>query len=75
MRYVTSIERLAIERGMQQGMQHEARAILERQMHKRFETLSDETLTRLKSATLEQLNRWADRILDAPTIAFVFGEH
>ena len=87
MRYVTSIERLAIERGMQQGieqgieqgmqqgMQHEARAILERQMHKRFGTLSDETLTRLKSATLEQLNLWADRILDAPTIAFVFGEH
>ena len=44
-------------------------------MHKRFGTLSDETLTRLKGATLEQLNLCADSILDAPTIAFVFGEH
>jgi hypothetical protein len=83
MRYVTSIERLATERGLQkgmqqgieQGMQKEALAILERLLSKRFGPLSPEIHTRLKSATLEQLNHWADRILDVPTLAALFDEH
>ncbi|MEO5344237.1 MAG: DUF4351 domain-containing protein, partial [Gammaproteobacteria bacterium SHHR-1] len=95
MRYVTSVERLATERGlqkgmeqgmqqglqqgvqqgMQQGMQKEAQAILERLLRKRFGPLSPETRARLESATLDQLNHWADQILDAPTLAALFEEH
>ena len=119
MQYVTSIERLAIERGMQKGMQQgiekgieqgilqglqqgiekgieqgieqgiekgieqgieqgielgESR-VLERQLTKRFGPLSEQTSQRLKNATLEQFNLWSDRILDAPTLAAVFGDH
>ena len=47
--------------------------ILQRQLTKRFGTLSDSTLTRLHSATSEQLELWADRVLDAPTLQEVFG--
>ena len=91
MRYVTSVERLAIERGIQQGLQQgieqgieqgklegklEGEAIvLERQLAKRFGPLSDETRARLKNATAEQLELWAERILDAPSLAAVLEDH
>lgn len=83
MRYVTSVERLAIERGMKQGIQQgklEGKLegevnVLERQLAKRFGPLSDETRARLKNATAEQLELWAERVLDAPTLAAVFDEH
>lgn len=47
--------------------------ILQRQLTKRFGILSDSTLTRLHSATSEQLELWADRVLDAPTLQEVFA--
>jgi hypothetical protein len=62
----------ATARGMEQGMQHEAISILERQLTKRFGPLTVDTRTKLKSASLDQLDLWADRILDAPTLAAVF---
>ena len=49
--------------------------VLERQLAKRFGPLSDDTRARLKNATAEQLELWADRILDAPTLAAIFGDH
>ena len=91
MRYVTSVERLAIERGLQQGIQQgiqqgklegklegilEGEAtVLERQLAKRFGPLSDETRGRLKSASAAQLELWAERILDAPTLAAALEDH
>ena len=59
----------------QQGMQQEAKTLLARLLSKRFGALSEETQMRLQQATLEQLNHWVDRILDAPTLAEVFGDH
>nr|VFJ69680.1 MAG: protein of unknown function (DUF4351) [Candidatus Kentron sp. DK] len=83
MRYVTSVERLAIRKGMQQGMQQGklegkiegAATILERQLTKRFGSLNDEIRDRINAATLEQLDLWADRILDAATVNAVFEGH
>lgn len=83
MKYVTSVERLAIQLGEQQG---EARGkaagkaegkaeLLTRQLIKRFGPLSIEASQRLQAATADQLDRWADRILDAPTLAAVFDVH
>ena len=79
MRYVTSVERLAIERGIQQGklegkLDGEA-TVLERQLAKRFGPLAEETRGRLRSASAEQLELWAERILDAPTLAAVLEDH
>lgn len=91
LKYVSTFERLATEeglqkglqQGMQQGMQQgklegklEGEVIfLERQLTKRFGPLSNETRARLRTATESQLEQWADRILDAPTLAAVFELH
>ena len=50
-------------------------AVLARQISKRFGPLDEQTTARLKSATLDQLDIWADRILDAPTLQAVFDGH
>jgi hypothetical protein len=49
--------------------------VLEHLLTKRFGTLSDDIRARLENATAEQLELWADRILDAPTLAAIFGNH
>jgi hypothetical protein len=64
-----------IEQGIEKGMQHEAISILERLLTKRFGPLSADTRAKLNAASLDQLDRWADRILDAPTLAAVFEDH
>ncbi len=83
MPYVTSVERLAIRRGMQQGLEQgleqgrlEGKIEgLERLLVKRFGPLDEATRKRLDLATLEQLDRWTDRILDASTVDVVFEGH
>jgi len=79
MRYVTSVERLAIQRGMQQGLEQgwlEGKIEgLERLLVKRFGPLDEATRKRLDMATLEQLDCWTDRILDVSGIEAVFEEH
>ena len=47
-------------------------AVLARLLSKRFGPLDEQTTARLKAATLDQLDIWADRILDAPTLQAVF---
>jgi predicted transposase YdaD len=62
-------ERKGLQAGMAQGMEKgrsdEARRILSRQMERRFGELSPAMEARLEAASLEQLELWADRILDA----------
>jgi hypothetical protein len=48
-------------------------AILQRLLTKRFGALDDITLTRLHSATSEQLELWAERVLDATSLQAVFA--
>ncbi len=48
--------------------------LLERLLVKRFRGITEGTRARLKSATAEQLEMWAERILDAHTLADVFNE-
>lgn len=93
-RHITSIERLAFERGMQQdspafqeafkkgfnegfqqGRLEGALTIVSRQLTKRFGPLSDTTRQRLNTATFDQLNNWAERILDAKTLQSIFDQH
>ena len=50
-------------------------AVLARLLSKRFGPIDEQTSTRLKTATLDQLDIWADRILDAPTLQAVFDGH
>ena len=49
--------------------------LLERLIVKRFGPATEDTRTRLKTATVDQLESWAERMLDALTLADVFSDH
>ena len=96
-KYVTSVERLAIKRGMEQGLAQgleqglekgieqglargraegrtEGRAaLLGRQLTRRFGPLPAAVTDRLAHASAEQLDLWAERILDADSVDEVFA--
>ncbi|WP_162472931.1 DUF4351 domain-containing protein [Methylotuvimicrobium alcaliphilum] len=83
MTYVMSIERLALEQGKLEGkaegkvegkIEGEA-GLLQRQLIKRFGPLPGAIQRRLDQATSEQLEIWAERILDAPNLPAVFDDH
>lgn len=82
MRYVTSVERIGIERGREQGMElgmeqgqrKMAIDVLTRLLARRFGSLSPVVRKHLEEANLEQLDLWTDRILDAPSLEAVFEE-
>ena len=82
MRYVTSVEQIGIEKGLLQGLMQgrlegeqsgEAKA-LRRLLQKRFGPLSDDVLTRLQTASIDELELWLDRALDADSLAGVFSQ-
>ncbi|PXX73994.1 DUF4351 domain-containing protein [Rivihabitans pingtungensis] len=82
MRYVTSVEQIGIEKGLLQGLMQgrlegeqsgEAKA-LRRLLQKRFGPLSDDVLTRLQAASIDELELWLDRALDADSLAGVFSQ-
>ena len=63
-------------KGMVQGMAHGVRkgetTILERQLARRVGPLAPAVLARLHDAAPEQLELWAERLLDAVTLDAVF---
>lgn len=61
--------------GERDGIRKGESTLLERQIAKRFGPISENTRLRLKTATAEQLETWAEHILDAVTLADVFGDH
>ena len=88
MRYLSAIERMAIEQGFQKGLDEgrikgldegkaqgkvEGKAeLLARILRRRFGQLPEWVETRLRLATPVQLESWADRVLDATTLDAVF---
>jgi hypothetical protein len=83
MRYVTSFERISIEKAMEQGIEKgivqgigQGRAqTLARLLARRFGPLPEAARARLSEATPEQLELWTDRVLDAPTLQAVLDTH
>jgi flagellar biosynthesis/type III secretory pathway protein FliH len=86
MPYITSLEKLGLERGLQQGLQQGLEQgkqegvlegeinILSRQLKRKFSPLSTNYQQRLKSADAQTLMRWAERILEAKTLEDVFQD-
>lgn len=85
MRYVTSIERLGLERGIEQGMQQGLKQglqqglqqgqakMLARQLVQRFGDLPGWVEDRLALATEDDLQAWGGAVLSADSLAAVFG--
>ncbi len=73
---------MGIEQGVQQGIQQgellwkrvEAASNLRRLLAKRFGPIPTEIELRISAASLEELEAWFDRAIDAPTLAVVFEE-
>ncbi|WP_353571993.1 DUF4351 domain-containing protein [Candidatus Albibeggiatoa sp. nov. BB20] len=82
MRYVTSVERIGMERGieqgilqgMQEGIQQGEQSILLRQLTRRFGILPESLQERIKQANLEQLELWSDVILTASSLDDIFDK-
>jgi hypothetical protein len=72
MRYVLSVERLAMEQGIERGRQEGEITLLRRLLARRFGSLPESIETRLTSASIEQLENWEERILDVDTLEDVF---
>ena len=61
-----------IQTGRQEGRQEGERAILERQLQRRFGLLPDGVVDRLNRASAADLETWADNVLDVDTLDRVF---
>ena len=59
--------------GMEQGRVEGERAVLERLLHRRFGQLPPATAERLGRASADDLETWAENVLDAETLGDVFG--
>ena len=60
------------DEGEQKGLLRGERTLLTRQLVRRFGPLPETIQERLESATAEQLETWADCILEAKTLEDVF---
>ena len=62
-----------ILQGMEQGRVEGERTVLERQLKRRFGLLPPATAQRLERASADDLETWAENVLDAQTLGDVFG--
>ena len=60
--------------GRMEGTIEGRAAVLERQLRKRFGAIAPMYLERIRSASIEQLDLWAERILDAKSIQEIFSQ-
>ena len=88
MPYVSSAERFGIEKGLQKGIkkgfktgiaqgarmgrQEGEATLLHRQLARRFGSLPEWVDERLRRASIDELETWGDRVLDATQLADVF---
>ena len=63
-----------LQKGRQEGRQEGERLLLERLLTRRFGPLPEWTSRKLEEATLAQLEKWGDAILDAPSLEAVFRD-
>ncbi len=69
MRYVTSIERIGREDGIEEGQ----RKLLLRLLGRRFGPLPASVTDRLDAAAPAELERWGEQLLDADSLEAVFA--
>jgi hypothetical protein len=67
-----AFEKKGLKDGLEKGLVEGQREILERLLVKKFRALSEDLMLRLQAASTEQLNVYAERILDADRIEQVF---
>ena len=74
MPYITSIERLSLEQGRQEGRQEGEAIVLTRLLTQRFGPLPSWAVARLTQANLADLEQWTERLLAAQRLEEVVGQ-
>lgn len=74
MNYVSSFEKLGIERGLQRGLQQGQAATLLRVLEKRFGPVGPAVQERLAQAETSTLDAWTNRALEASSLESVFDD-
>jgi hypothetical protein len=72
MPYMSSFERMGLERGRKEGRQEALSALVAMQLGKRFGPLPAPVKDRLAHATAAELQAWGEAVLDSPTLDSVF---
>ena len=76
--YVTSFERMGIEKGLQQGIQQGVQqgesALLLRQLQHKFMTIPDTYRQKIEKADSNSLLKWGERVLDVNSLDDVFKD-
>ncbi len=65
---------IGIKKGKQEGRREEARAILHKQLGRRFGAVPEWAVARLERAETAQLEAWAERIFDAGSVEELLGQ-
>ena len=65
-------EQKGIERGIEKGIEKGEALLLQRQLVRRFGSLSPEHTALIAEASAPQLELWGDRVLDAASLEEIF---
>ena len=68
MEYVSSVERIGIRKGIQQGIQQEALKFLSRQIARRFQVSYDSVQSIFSGLTTEQIEELGERFIEAENL-------
>jgi hypothetical protein len=72
--YVTSFERMGIEKGLQQGVQQGEGTMLLCFLEGKFKNIPDDYLQRINNADSDTLVRWGKRVLSSQSLEDVFKD-
>jgi predicted transposase YdaD len=64
MPYITSIERRAKQEGLQEGLQHEARSLVLKQLTRKLGEIPSNVRSQVESLSVEQLEALGEALLD-----------
>jgi len=72
MPYITSVERIGIQKGIEQGMLKGESKLLTKQLTQRFGVLLSWSRQKIEQARPEELEQWGMTLLDTDTLEGVF---
>lgn len=76
--YITTAERIGLQRGMQQGMQQGMQlgqsSLLVRQLERKFRNLPESYRVKVEQANADSLLKWGERLLETQTLEEVFSD-
>ena len=74
MAYITTAERIGIEKGRVLGIEQGESALLLRQLTRKFKQVPDNYCEKIQKANSEMLLHWGERIVDRDTLEEIFAE-